>query len=305
MYDAIQTAQGKPGSDLKVVYIGTIAPATGGWWPDLVDDGTAGTTYVQSLQGNPDKWDQWPEIRRCNPLTMISPGFRKKLREERDKARADERLRARFLSYRLNVPSADPASVLLSVDDWQRCTARPVPPRHGRPVVGLDLGGGRSWSPAVAVWRNGRTEAIAVAPGLPALEAQETRDRVPRGAYTALHAGGALRVDAGRRVPLVSSLVDVALQRWQPEVIICDRFRYGELLDTIRGRVPVVSRVTRWSEASEDIRALRRGAADGPLAAAPESRELLQASLAVACVKTDDQGGGAPCEARYEQYRPR
>ena len=201
--------------------------------------------------------------------------------------------------------SADPASVLLSVDDWQRCTARPVPPRHGRPIVGLDLGGGRSWSAAVAVWRNGRTEAIAVAPGLPALDAQETRDRVPRGAYTALHAGGALRVDAGRRVPLVSSLVDVALQRWTPEVIICDRFRYGELLDTVKGRVPVVSRVTRWSEASEDIRALRRGAADGPLASAPESRELLQASLG-RCVRQDGRsGGGAPSQAKHEQYRPR
>ena len=291
MHDAVTTAQGKPGSRLKIVYIGTIAPASDGWWPDLIEAGTGGTTYIQVLQGDRDKWDRWPEIRRCNPLTAISPQFRKKLRDERDKARADDRLRARFLSYRLNVPSSDPASVLLSVDDWKRCTARPVPARQGRPVVGVDLGGGRSWSGAVATWRNGRTECFALAPGVPALEAQETRDRAHRGAYTSLHAAGALMVDPGRRVPLVGVLVDVALERWQPEVIICDRFRLGELQDAIAGRCPVVPRVARWSESSADIRALRRGAADGPLAVAPDSRDLLQASLSVASVKTDDQGG--------------
>ena len=291
MHDAISTAQGKPSSPLRVVYIGTLAPATAGWWPQLIAKGTHGTTYVQSLQGKREKWDLWSEIRRCNPLTAISPAFRTKLRQERDAAQADDRLRARFLSYRLNLPSTDPASVLLSVDDWKRCAGREVPERAGRPIVGIDLGGGRSWSAAVAIWPNGRTECIAVAPGLPDLHAQETRDKAARGAYTSLRAGGALMVDTGRRVPLVSSLVDVVIQRWQPQVIICDRFRFGELLDCVKGRCPVVPRVTRWSEASEDIRALRRGAADGPLAVAPESREILEASLSVASIRTDDQGG--------------
>ena len=67
MHDAIQTAQGKPGSPLKVIYIGTLAPARGGWWPNLVRDGSRGSTYVQALEGDPEKWDQWPEISRCNP----------------------------------------------------------------------------------------------------------------------------------------------------------------------------------------------------------------------------------------------
>ena len=34
MADALDTALGKPGSDLVVVYIGTLAPAMGGWWRD-------------------------------------------------------------------------------------------------------------------------------------------------------------------------------------------------------------------------------------------------------------------------------
>ena len=103
---------------------------------------------MHALRGNAERWDQWPEIRRCNPLTAISPKFRRKLLEERDAARADSRLEARFLSYRLNVPSGDESTMLLTVDDWDRVKARPVPERAGKPIVGIDLGAGRAWSAA-------------------------------------------------------------------------------------------------------------------------------------------------------------
>ena len=132
MHDAISTAQGKPGSPLRAVYIGTLAPSLSGWWHDLIDDGSHGSTFVQALQGNPEKWARWAEIRRCNPLTAVSADFRKKLLEERDAARRDSRLKARFLSYRLNVPSADEARVLLTVEDWELVCAREVPERAGR-----------------------------------------------------------------------------------------------------------------------------------------------------------------------------
>ena len=95
----------------------------------------------------------------------------------------DSRLKGRFLSFRLNLPSGDESEVLLTVTDWERVTAREVPEREGRPIVGVDLGGGRAWSAAVAVWGNGRVEARAVAPGLPDLEEQERRDRVAPGTY--------------------------------------------------------------------------------------------------------------------------
>ena len=68
---------------------------------------------------------------------------------------------------------------------------------EGRPIVGADLGGGRAWSAAVAVWRNGRVEALAVAPGIPDLPEQERRDRVPTGTYRKLLNTGALRVADG------------------------------------------------------------------------------------------------------------
>ena len=55
LFDAIETAKGKPGSPLRALYLGTLAPALSGWWHDLISGGTNGTTYVQALRGDPEK----------------------------------------------------------------------------------------------------------------------------------------------------------------------------------------------------------------------------------------------------------
>ena len=294
LYDAIETAKGKPGSPLKAVYIGTLAPSTGGWWHDLVHKGSRGSTYVQALQGDPKKWDQWAEIQRVNPLVNL-PGkdgvrLRKKLLEERDDARRDSRLKARFLSYRLNVPSGDESTVLLTVDDWQRVCKRPGALPAGKPIVGLDLGGSRAWSAAVALWKSGRIEAVAITPGIPSIAEQERRDNVPAGVYQRLVDAGILRVSTGLRVPPPSDLITAIMEEWgRPEIIVCDRFRINELRDCA-GYLPVSPRMCRWSEASADIRDLRRMAKDGPLSCPPSARALITASLSGALVKNDDQG---------------
>ena len=85
------------------------------------------------------------------------PESRKTLLEERDAARRDTRLKSRFMSYRLNVPTQDETRILLSVDEYQRVLDREVPPRVGRPVGAVDLGAGRAWSAGCLVWKNGRT----------------------------------------------------------------------------------------------------------------------------------------------------
>ena len=98
-----------------------------------------------------------------------------------------------------------------------------------------------------------------------------------------------LTVDGDRRVPRVSALVD-RLMAWRPARIVCDRFRLAEFQDATRGRVTVKPRIQRWSEASEDIRAVRSLALDGPLTVARESRGLLTASLAASRVESDTGG---------------
>ena len=305
MADALQTAIGKPGSPLRVVFIGTVAPATEGWWPALVEGGSRPGRHVTLLQGNADKGSEWREIARVNPLARISPEFRKTLLRERDEAREDSRLKARFLSYRLNLPTADESTMLLDVEDWQRVMARPVAGRQGRPIVAYDLGAGRAWSAATAIWQNGRTEALAVCPGIPSIIDQERRDRVPAGTYSRLVSEGVLRVADGLRVQPVAMLHDAALAAWgQPDCIVADRFRINELRDAVHG-VPLVERVTRWSEASEDIRGLRKLAKDGPLSCAPESALLITASLSAAMVRNDDAGSARLVKRGRQQLRAR
>ena len=290
MADAIEGAMGKPGSPMRVIYIGTLAPASDGWWHDLVQGGSQGSTYVQALQGDRETWDQWSTIRKANPLTAISPEFRAKLIEQRDKARADTRLKAFFLSYRLNVPTGDEAKMLLDSSEWELAMARQVPGREGAPIVGIDLGAGRAWSAATAVWSNGRTEALALAPGIPEMEEQERRDRVPSGLYQRLAISGRLRVADGLRMPPASALWDAVLQEWgQPVLTLCDRFRIAELLDSV-GQSRMEPRVTRWAEAAADIRALRKMVRDGPLSVEQDSRNLLTVSMAKARVENDTSG---------------
>ena len=159
--DSLFTAQGKVGSRLKLILAGTLGPmatSAGHWWWDLVADGTTGRTHVQLYQGALDTWDRWATIRKANPLIGLDAHTRKVILEERDSARGDSRLKARFLTYRLNRPSGDESEVLLTVQDWERVISRAVPERQGQPIVGVDLGGGRAWSAAVAVWGNGRVE---------------------------------------------------------------------------------------------------------------------------------------------------
>ena len=291
--DSLFTAQGKPGSDLKIILIGTLAPmatSQGHWWFDLIEAGTTGTVHVQTFQGD-GEWDKWNTIRKANPLTAISKPFRDKLLAERDAARKDSRLKARFLSYRLNVPSQDESEMLISVDDWLRMTAREVPERSGKPLVGIDLAAGRAWSAAVACWESGRIEALAMCPGIPSVADQERRDHVPGGAYQRLVDTGVLQVVEGLRVQPPLQLWEAIIDRWGvPVKIICDRFRVNELADAVKGEVRIEPRIARWSDSSEDIRGLRQVVKDGPLTVAEGSRGLLAESLRVAMVKHDDAG---------------
>ena len=292
--DSLFTAQGKVGSRLKLVMIGTLAPLAtdaGHWWHDLIDTGTKGRVHVQHFRGDLETWDKWPTIRRANPLIGLDAHTRKVVLEERDEARNDSRLKARFLSYRLNIPSADESQTLLTVDDWRRVEARAVPEREGKLIVAVDLGGGRAWSAAVAWYPNGLCDAVAVCPGIPDIGQQEQRDRVPAGTYQKLVDAGLLRIADGLRVPHPRQLWDAIREEWgKPDYLIVDRFRLDELKDAVRNGARIEDRVTRWSEAAFDIRALRKAAKDGPLSVTREARALVAASLRVSRVLNDDAG---------------
>ena len=241
--------------------------------------------------GDAKTWDQWNRtIRRQTRWSRWTPRSGPSCYRKGNEAQRDSRLAARFKSYRLNIPSADESTMLLSVADFESMCKRSTPARVGRPVVAVDMGSGRSWSAAVCVFRSLRVEALAVCPGIPSVEAQETRDLQPAGTYQRLVDSGVLTPAPGVRVPAASLLVEAIKEKWGcPELITCDRFRLADLEDAKPG-CRIVPRVTRWSEAASDVRALRCGAADGGLSVAEDSQDLIAASLSVAQVKNDDAG---------------
>ena len=292
MYDALETSGGK--NEQTFVLIGTRAPGSaGGWWRELVDHEDDPQTYVQvhdapvDDDGDVPAWDSWRTIRRANPLIGFNPYLRPKLEEELRKARKSGDAKRRFITYRLNRPQQPASEVLVTVDQWRQVEGRSVPHAEGRPVVGVDTGSTRSWSTAAILWRNGRLDAVAAMPGLPTVERFEALDAKPAGTYQRLVDAGVVTVDAGRRVVAVRTLIDRVLA-FRPVAIVCDRFRIDAVRDAVAGRCPVLPRVTRWSEATEDIQATRRLALDGDLAVVPGVRPLYRLTLAESEVQEDD-----------------
>ena len=292
MWDALRTSLGKL-PEQRLLLIGTRAPAEeGGWWPNMLDAGSGNGTHVQVLTAPDDQaWDNWNTIRRCNPLIMANDNLRKTILRERDDARRNPSMRPAFEAYRLNRQIDVHRDVLVPADTWRRVESRDVPPRDGRPILGLDLGSERSWSAAWSLWPNGRSECYALCPGLPGLDEREKQDGMPRGLYRRLHDDGVLLVDEGLRVSrpevLVNHLLGIGIN---PRLVLCDRFLINTLQDATDGKWNIIPRITRWSEGTFDITSFRKLCEDGPLAIAPECRALARVSLSQASVKGDDQG---------------
>ena len=121
------------------------------------------------------------------------------------------------------------------------------------------------------------------------MDEQEQRDAMPAGAYRRLLEDGVLTLDPGRRVVRPELLIDRLLS-FGPSLLIGDEFRRPQVADAINGRVPWVTRRTRWSELTEDITHLRQFGNDGDLSVTPESRRALRMALAETSVVGDDDG---------------
>ena len=294
MYDALSTTGGK--SAMRLILIGTRAPAEPpSWWLDLLDTGSIRGTYVQvhgaqQLQdGSVPGWDSWRVIRAAHPLIGSNPHLRPKIKAELEAAKMSDDARARFLSYRLNVPTKPAAEVLFSVAQWRAVEARRPAAKDGEPVVGVDMGANRSWSAAAILWPTMRVEVISVAPGIPTISDQEKRDGVAPGTYQTMIDDGTLIVDSGRRVVRVDRLMDLVMQH-RPCLVVADRYRLQEVADAVGGRCRVQARVTRWQESTEDITRARQVAIDEGLSIGPQSGAAIRFALSQAAVETDSSG---------------
>ena len=290
LWDAIATTAGK--GETTIIIAGTLAPSgRDDWWPKLVKRGSGPGVHVTVMQGDPDTWDAWPTIRKCNPLAAVNPRLRKTLLRERYEARSDDRLRARFMSLRLNIPTRTDERELIPPHQWEAVLARPVPPREGQAVLGLDLGAARSWSAAALWWRNGRAEVYASIPGIPDIDVQERSLGFGRGVLRSMVDRGTVAVAEGKRVADIDVLLD-RLPAVDVQGVVADRFLAGAMGDALAARryPPVEWRVGQWSTATEDLASFRRYVLDGPLSVAHECRALATLGMAEAEVERDTSG---------------
>lgn len=291
MWEAIEYSLAKPGNDTRIIAIGTRAPNLTRFWRELLDNGTGGNVFVKEISGDPDKWREWREVLRCNPLIRRYPESKRLLRAQFEKALTNSRDEASFKSYRMNIPTDNPHELLLTPAEIATLLTKPVPPQEGQPIIGIDLGGGRAWTGATALWRNGRTECLAIAAGLPSIEEQEARDSVAPGDYSSLVNQGTLIVDHGKHCQTIPTLIAVIKERWgTPECLVADSFNLKQLRDHCVGFAPVQYHRGRWTESSWDIQAVRRLVLDGSLAIEERSRDLLLTSLQASRIDNDSSG---------------
>ena len=219
-----------------------------------VKSGSGDGVYLELLQADEKRWRDWDESLRVNPAHLVNPYLEKTLRREYEEALKSERAALPYRQYRLNLPAGEATDTqpLVTGAEWERVCARPVPEREGRPVVGIDLGGSRSWSAAAAVWPSGRIESWAIAPGVPTLAEQEREDQIAEGGYSDLARSGGLSVDEGRAVPGVETLLS-RVWSWSPSAIVSDPYRASELNQVVAGRVRVVERARGGGEATSNI----------------------------------------------------
>ena len=302
LWDAILTSLGKRHSQILVV--GTLAPAplTGpaSWWPAFVAAGSGKGRHVALLQADPEKWTDFAEVLRVNPVATVNPHLRRTLEREHAAALLSERAARTFRQFRLNLPG-DPveSQPLITTAEWSRICARVVPECEGKPLVGVDLGGSRSWSAAAAIWPSGRVESWALAPGVPSLADQEHEDQVPTDTYLELARSGGLSVDAGQHVPHVDRLL-ARVWSWEPAAIVCDSYRAADLSQAVGGRVRIIERAKAGAESTSNVQALRSRLLDSSAGVTLESRALLAAAFAQTNLTVETSG-----ETRVTKMRAR
>ena len=292
LYDALTTALAKPDSPLKVVLIGTLAPAPeGSFWPSLVEAGTdrAARRYVQSIAGDPAKWQSVEELRRANPLVSRFKTEFAKLRQSQREAVSDPRKKAQLLAYHLNCPGDAVLDRLITLEEWRRTSRVESAPARA-PIVAFDLGGSLSWSVAVAYWPDENVfDALGIMPGVPSVAEAEARDSAPAGAYQRLIDAGALALSPGRRMPEPKEIVQATERAWGlPERAVADMFRLPVLRDC--APFDIEGRRALWSQATEDILATRRLFADRPPSFTPRGAALIYAALRACVVENDTSG---------------
>lgn len=133
-----------------------------------------------------------------------------------------------FRAHDLNQPGEPSAEMICSPSDWAGCRVEELPERDGRCVIGLDLGGSRSMTSAVALWpATGRLECWGAFPSVPDIAIRQRKDSQQ---YALMIRNGELQLFEGRVVPVVRFLNSIADRLAGQKVLGLgsDRYRRAE-----------------------------------------------------------------------------
>lgn len=286
MRAALLTSMGKiQGS--RMFALGTRPDSDRHWFQRELD---GGADYAQSHHAG----DKDPPFRKAtwakaNPSLPHMPNLARAIQSEARKAKRDPAMLAAFKALRLNQGVSDVVRAsLLGPEVWVEAEADV--PREGRCIWGIDLGATAAMSAVAAVWESGRLECLGAFPSDPDLEARERTDGAV-GLYSAMHRAGDLVLAPGRTVP-VQWLIKQAMERFgEPDVVVADRWRAGELqdaVDVLCPWAPIQPRGQGFRDGADDLRRFRTAVLDGTLR--PVRQLLLRSAMSEAVTVADPAG---------------
>ena len=288
MVAALRTAMGKQPHS-RFVALGTRPADETHWFQRMLD---GGCDYAQLHAADPDD----PPFHKrtwakANPSLPAMPDLERSIRKEAAEARKDGSLLASFKSLRLNLGVDDVVvDTLLDAEAWKSHEGEAE--RSGSYALGIDLGGTAAMSACAAYWPDtGAADAFGCFPAVPDLRQRGQNDGVGS-LYGDMHRRGELII-TGSHVTDIAMMLSEVLNRWGPPgVILCDRYREGELRDALAAAwfpsCPLILRGMGFLDGAEDVRDFRRAVASGMVT--PPKSLLLRAALAGARVVSDAAG---------------
>lgn len=286
---ALRTSRGKI-PDSKALWIGTRAASPDHPFERALKGQGVGYSQVHAARES-DPPFQKRTWRKANPGLDHLPDLEAVIRREAKAARTDPAELASFQALRLNMGIADTLeNTLLDAQTWARIEGEAD--RVGEHVLGVDLGTSAAMSAVAAYWPDsGRLDAFAVFPQKPSLAERGAFDGVGN-LYERMASRSELLI-AGEYVSDVRTLLTRALAKWgQPSVIVSDRWREGDLLESLSAiGFPFTGLSLRgqgFKDGGEDVRQFRRACVSGKCR--PVVSLLLRSAMSEARVQTDPAG---------------
>ena len=262
-------------------------------------------TYVQEHRPAPGlAADDLPSLLEANPGAVAGIGSTPEwltAQAQRAISRGGSSLSTFRLFNRNERVAGETRGLLLTVDQWIAAEVIDLPPRDGRCVVGIDLGGSVSMSAAALYWpETGRLEAMGCFPCSPSLADRGAADGVS-GRYSEMQDRGEL-LTLGDKVVPAGAFIQAVMRRLDGasvSALVADRYRSAEFQEALAAAgasAPVVYRGQGFRDGAEDVERFRSAVFDGRVSVAPSL--LLRSAFADAVTISDPAGNAKLAKAR-------